>query len=97
MNYRAQGFTQRKPRVPGVYFVSVSPRHGVPEPLHVRQGWDVAEVIFFAGSYSNIHEQREDSAHWRVQMLGGISCAWRPGMWLKGPISPATALPELPK
>lgn len=90
MNYRLHGFTQRKPKLPGVYFVStnITVLNG---PRRLTQGWDVAEIIFFAGSFSNVHDCNEACAHWRLTLLSGISRAWHPGMWIKGPISPIAA------
>lgn len=98
MNYRAQGFTQRKPKVSGVYFISAECRRPLSDPANIRQGWDVAQIYFFAGSYSSVHDNSESRAHWMVSTLDGISFTWRPGMWLKGPISPEVVkLPEPPK
>ncbi len=88
MNYRKHGFTQRKPKEPGVYFVSTDGHQTLAGPRREAERWDVADVIFYAGSYRNAHDNREDLAHWRLQTLGGLSYAWRPGMWMKGPIRP---------
>lgn len=91
MNWRKLGFTQRKPTLPGVYFVSSVkplPRIGARGPERLAQGWDIAEVMFWAGSYDNVHENLESRAHWRLKLLSGIECAWRRGMWIKGPITP---------
>lgn len=57
-------------------------------PERLTQRWDVADILFFAGSYTNAHENRESAAHWRVQTLSGISYRWCPGMWTKGPLNP---------
>jgi len=88
--WRAAGFTQRKPKAPGVYFISndFKPRTC---PPRLREGWDVAEVRFTAGSFGNEYDQREEFAHWRLQTLGGLDMAWRKGMWMKGPMSPFEA------
>ena len=89
MNYRQAGFTQRKPQRPGVYFVSARElRPNRVAPPRNAEGWDVAEVIFWAGSYTNVHENTESSAHWRIKCLDGLEYPWRRGMWIKGPISP---------
>ena len=88
MNYRKHGFTQRKPTEPGVYFVSTDGHHTLAGPRREAERWDVAEIIFYAGSYTNAHHNREDIAHWRLQTLGGIDRAWHVGMWTKGPIRP---------
>lgn len=89
MNYRKAGFTQRRPAEPGVYYVSCQQmRPGRFAPPRNAAGWDVAEVIYWAGSYSNVHENRESAAHWRIKCLDGLAYAWKPGMWMKGPISP---------
>ena len=88
MNWRKHGFTQRKPREPGVYFVAGDLLKPLAPPQRLRQGWDVASVMFWAGSYTNAHDNRESVAHWRITTLNGVDYAWKPGMWLKGPISP---------
>ncbi len=91
MNYRKAGFTQRKPKAPGVYFISADaasvPR--VAPPRLREEGWDVAEIMYWAGSYDNAYRNSERHAFWQVKTLGsGVSFAWQPGMWTKGPISP---------
>jgi hypothetical protein len=85
--WRVAGFTQRKPKLPGVYFISEEhkPRDC---PPRLRAGWDVAEVRFTAGGWGNVYDQREEFAHWRVNTLGGLDMAWRKGMWMKGPLDP---------
>jgi hypothetical protein len=88
MNYRKHGFTQRKPKEPGVYFISNTGHLTLAGPRREYERWDVAEVIFFAGSYTNAHDNCEEFAHWRMKCLGGLEYAWRPGMWIKGPIRP---------
>ncbi len=89
MNYRKAGFTQRKPREPGVYLISahnVAPRTA---PPRLREGWDVAEIMYWAGSYDNAYRNSERNAFWQVTTLGGgVTFAWQPGMWTKGPIVP---------
>ena len=90
MNYRKARFTQRKPKEPGVYFVSTSGHRTLAGPRREIERWDVADVIFFAGSYTNAHDNCEDNAHWRIQTLGGLGYSWQPGMWIKGPIRPET-------
>lgn len=93
-NWRKLGFTQRRPKDPGVYFVVTD--HKPREPAQrLRENWDIAEVRFTAGSFGYETDQREDFAHWRLKTLDGLDMAWRRGMWLKGPISPL-AVPALP-
>lgn len=87
MDYRKAGFSQRKPKQAGVYFIScetISTSH----PPHTMEGWDVAEVYFYAGSYGNVYEQSESHAAWKIKSLRGIEYYWKPGMWIKGPIAP---------
>ena len=91
MNWRKHGFTQKKPSVPGVYYVATDGHLPMSPPRRLAEKWDVADVIFFAGSYSNAHENREAYAHWRISTLSGLSYSWRPGMWMKGPLSPIAA------
>lgn len=87
ISWRGVGFTQRKPREPGIYFIRLDAGHSqLTPPQNIRDGWDVAQVFFDAGSFSNAYDNREEFAHWRVESLGGICHAWRPGMWIKGPI-----------
>lgn len=89
MNYRKAGFNQKKPTEPGVYMVSVNPRLAPRDPpRRLLEGWDMAEIIFFAGSYSNAHDNRESCAHWQISTLGGLTYAWRRGTWIKGPLKP---------
>lgn len=87
MNYRKFGFTQRKPKQPGVYLISWDRSRSKmnPPPRH-REGWEIADVYFWAGSYGSVYENREEFAHWRLHTLSGLEFAWRPGMWIKGPI-----------
>lgn len=89
--WKAAGFSQRKPKEPGVYYVRTDGHLPMTPPQRLREGWDVADVMFYAGSYSNAHENREENAHWRVTTLNGLSFAWQPGMWIKGPIAPFPA------
>lgn len=88
MNWRKAGFSQRKPKKPGVYFIGTDGHLTMTPPQNLREHWDVAQVMFFAGSYNNAHENTEELAHWRISSLSGLDYAWRPGMWMKGPISP---------
>jgi hypothetical protein len=88
MNWRKHGFTQKKPTKPGVYFVATDGHLPMAPARRLRERWDVADVIFFAGSYTNAHDNVEANAHWRISTLGGLNYSWRPGMWLKGPITP---------
>lgn len=60
-----------------------------------REHWEVVQIIFFAGSYTNVHDNYEEHAHWRMSSLGGIDQAWSPGTWLKGPISPFDVTPNV--
>lgn len=70
-----------------MYLISIG---NVPRPLEcparLREGWDVAEIMFFAGGYGNAHDNREDLAHWRIHTLSGLSYGWKPGTWIKGPL-----------
>ena len=88
MDWRKLGFTQRKPTEPGVYFVAGNNLIPLAPAKRLRDGWDVADVIYWAGSYTNAHDNRESLAHWRIATMGGVDYAWKPGMWMKGPISP---------
>ena len=92
-NWRKLGFTQRKPKRPGVYYIAHDGHLPMHPPQRLYDGWDVADVMFYAGSYDNAHMNVEEWAHWRITTLGGISYAWRPGMWMKGPISPKDHTP----
>ena len=87
MNYRAYGFTQRRPRVAGVYLISCEPgggNHG----SRVRDGWDVALIYYYCGSFTSVYEQSEERARWCVKSLRGLEYSWKPGMWIRGPIIP---------
>lgn len=88
MDWRKLGFTQRKPTEPGVYFVGCPQLIPLAPAARLREGWDVADVMFWAGSYTNAHDNKESLAHWRIKTLDGVDYAWTRGMWLKGPISP---------
>jgi len=87
MNYKKAGFTHRKPKEPGVYFISASPVRPLECPRHIREGWTVAHIIYFAGSYSNVYDNQESAAFWQIQTLCGLCYAWKKGMWIKGPIA----------
>jgi hypothetical protein len=95
MNYRALGYTQRRPREAGVYLISCD-RAGNNCGLHNQQGWDVALLYFFAGSFDNAYVQNGEHAHWRVKSLRGLEYAWRAGMWIKGPLLPSGTVRPLP-
>ncbi len=96
MNWRKLGFTQKKPREPGVYFISTDGHLPMAPKRRDIEGWDVADVMFFAGSYTNPSDNREDSTCWMIQKLDGTSYVWRRGMWMKGPITPNTELRREP-
>lgn len=92
--WKKNGFSTAKPKVPGVYFVRCDqPPRIQHDPKNIRDGWDVAQVIFFAGSFGNANDNVEEGAHWRIQTLSGLSYAWQKGMLIKGPISPFKASP----
>jgi len=93
MQFRKAGFTQAKPKTPGVYFISakLSPLNRQ-APSRNAEGWDVAYLYFWAGSYDNVHENLESAAHWRIKALDGLEYSWQPGMWTKGPIRPDSEL-----
>ena len=93
MNYRALGFSQRKPKVAGVYLISCERGH-LGAPRHVRDGWDVALLYFYAGSFTCTYEQSEERSAWRVKSLRGIEYRWKPGMWIKGPLTADLTLNE---
>ena len=88
MDWKKAGFTQRKPKEPGIYYVRTDGHLPMGPPRNLREHWDVAQVFFDAGSYSNAYDNREDFACWRIESLCGMTYAWQRGMWLKGPISP---------
>lgn len=87
-NWKKAGFTQRRPKEPGVYYVATDGHLPMTPPRRLRENWDIAELRFYAGGHHNDHENRESSAHWRLKTLSGLERAWHKGMWLKGPISP---------
>ncbi len=88
LQWKKLGFTQRKPKEPGVYFIRTD-GHLPMAPAHrLEEHWDVAEVTFYAGDFFNPSKLKEEGAHWRIQTLNGLSYAWRQGVWLKGPIRP---------
>ena len=89
MNYRALGYTQRKPKEAGVYLVSCE-RNGHNQPLHTQQGWDVALIYFHNGSGG--YYDRHDHGLWMVKSLRGVEYAWSAGMWIKGPLLPSGAV-----
>lgn len=95
MNYRAIGFTQRRPKVAGVYFISCE-NEGRLHGARISEGWDVALLYYYCGSFSDVYEQGEAHAVWRIKSLRGAEYAWRPGMWIKGPITP-TSSPNPPQ
>jgi len=88
--WKEAGFTQRRPKDPGVYFMK-NDLNSLHPSIREAEGWDVVELRFTAGGWGNESNNREDMAHWRVSTLSGIDRAWHKGMWLKGPISPFDA------
>lgn len=88
MKWRKSGFTQAKPKTPGVYFIRTDGLLPMAPKRRIQEGWDVADVMFYAGSFTNPSDNREGVAHWLISTLDGESYRWRPGMWLKGPIEP---------
>jgi hypothetical protein len=93
MNYHKLGFTQKKPKVPGAYLISSDCHRPLDAPRRLQEGWEIANIIFYAGSFSNVNDNREDCAHWLISTLSGLNYGWRKGMWTKGPISPDWAAP----
>jgi len=87
MDWKKYGFTQKKPKEHGVYFINSNFKMQNPPP-RILDGWDIAEIYFSAGSLTNIYDNREDLARWHVKMLQGIEMCWHKGMWIKGPIKP---------
>jgi hypothetical protein len=87
VNWKKRGFSQRKPREPGVYFVRTDGHLPMAPARRLQEHWDVAEIIYFAGSYTNASENRESAACWRIKTLGGLEYTWRRGTWIKGPIT----------
>ena len=95
MNYRKEGFTQRRPQEPGVYLVSAHNVRPKAAPPRLQHGWDVAEIMYWAGSYDNAYKTSDRNAFWQVTTLGGgVTYAWQPGMWTKGPITPDRVTPN---
>jgi len=97
LSWKKHGFSQRKPKVPGVYFIILDSgdyeavfSH---DPIHLQERWDIAEIHFHAGSYFNVYENREEFAYWNIKTLNGLDYGWKKGMWIKGPISPFSAQP----
>jgi hypothetical protein len=88
VKWREAGFSQRKPREPGVYFVRTSGHLPMAPKQRLKEGWDVADVMFFAGSFTNPSDNREESACWLITQLDGCGYTWKRGMWLKGPLTP---------
>jgi hypothetical protein len=89
MNYRALGYTQRKPKEAGVYLISCE-RNGFNQPLNAQQGWDVALIYFYNGSGG--HYDRHGDGLWRIKTLRGVEYSWTAGMWIKGPLLPSGAV-----
>ena len=69
MNWRKFGFTQRKPTKPGVYFMATDGHLQMAPAQCLREHWDVVKIIFYAGSFTNAHDNYEDCAHWRITGL----------------------------
>jgi hypothetical protein len=88
-NWKRLGFTRNKPKEPGVYFVRTDGHLPMAPGKRLAEHWDVAEIIYFAGSYTNASENRESSARWQIQTLSGLTYSWQRGMWIKGPIHPS--------
>jgi hypothetical protein len=86
--WKDAGFTQRRPKEPGVYFMRTDGHRPMNPPRRLRENWEIVELRYSAGGWGNESDNREDAAHWRVNTLGGLDMAWRAGMWLKGPITP---------
>ena len=88
-NWGKHGFSQKRPKEPGVYFIVsnelICSHNG---PRRLKEHWDIAEIYFYAGSSGNVFENREYMAHWRIKYLQGIETGWKKGMWIKGPINP---------
>jgi len=91
LDYKALGYTQRRPRSAGIYLISCE-RCGNRFPLNAQQGWDVGLLYFYAGSFDNAYVQSGEHAHWRIKSLRGVEYAWKAGMWIKGPLLPSGAI-----
>ena len=89
---RTLGFTQRRPKEPGIYFVAVDEHCGRHTPHRHTEGWDVANIYFTHSlSVSAPYDSHGEEGWWCMTTLDGITKAWRKGMWTKGPISPRSA------
>lgn len=88
MNLKKLGFSQRKPKEPGVYFIRTDGHLPLAPARRLQEKWDIAYVYFLAGSYSSYNDNREAWAHWHIQTLDGLAYTWRRGIWLKGPLTP---------
>lgn len=89
-NPRAHGFSQARPRKPGVYFIAIDDSGYWPSTRE-QNGWDVAWVYWSPDS--GVVDARNGGdispeGHWRVRALAGTERAWVKGMWLKGPLTP---------
>lgn len=89
---RAAGFSQKRPKVPGIYYIAHPHDKMEPHnPQRFKEGWDVASIFYqidgqFLGFGS--YDSGAESGIWYIETMGGVSYAWRKGMWIKGPISP---------
>jgi hypothetical protein len=86
---RTWGFSQARPKEPGIYFV-LTDLDRTPQTDREREGWDVAHV-YWNNSGWGITEPTE-RGHWRMKLLSGIDRAWGKGTWLKGPINPTVII-----
>ncbi len=92
IGWKKNGFSQKKPKEPGVYFIILdsAPYQDIysHNPKHIQERWDIAEIHFHAGSYFNVYENQEKFARWNIKTLNGADYNWKKGIWIKGPINP---------
>lgn len=88
---RAAGFTQRKPKEPGIYFFANE--HELADfanPQRLREGWDVASIYWRNAACYSAFDAASEKGVWYIEALSGSNFAWRKGMWIKGPIHAMT-------
>ncbi len=86
ISWKKLGFTQARPKRPGLYFVNVE-REDAHPPQFMREGWEIANVFYDASGWShNLYDNSDANAHWRISRITGIEQRWEKGMWTKGPI-----------
>lgn len=84
------GFSQARPKKPGVYFILTDGHVTMHARRCEKECWDVCYVSWENDAFGT--DEPTEDGRWVIQTLVGISYTWRKGIYLKGPIDPTVII-----